>query len=176
MSPKDKQLLQRLQQEDKQALEEVYLAYQHDFLRMARKNGLRQEDALDVYQDVVIDFYQQLLNGASTINSSIKAYLLGMGRFKCYKRLSQQRQELPLVADRIMESPVAQAPNLTEEQEQLRIGFSRLSPSCQEVLRMFYYRGLSLSDIVEQTQYNNTNTVKSHKSRCLKRLSELIKN
>ena len=71
MSPKDKQLLQRLQQEDKQALEEVYLAYQHDFLRMARKNGLRQEDALDVYQDVVIDFYQQLLNGASTINSSI---------------------------------------------------------------------------------------------------------
>ena len=162
--------------DDKQALEEIYLAYQHDFLRVARKKGIAQEDALDIFQDVVIDFYQQVQNGASSINSSIKAYLLGMGRYKWYKRLNQQKQELPLVDERMVELDTEEPAALTQKQEQLRTGFSRLSPSCQEVLRMYYYRGLSLSDIVEQTQYSNTNTVKSHKSRCLKRLSELIKN
>ena len=166
MSPEDQQLLRRLQKADRQALEEVYLAYQQDFLRLAQKYGLRQDDALDVYQDVVIDFYQQLQSGPSAINSSIKAYLLGMGRYQCYKRLRQQQKEVPLDEE---------APGLTQRQEKLRKAFGLLSPSCQVVLRLFYYRGLSLSDIVEQTKYNNTDTVKSHKSRCLKRLAELIK-
>lgn len=175
MSPEDQQLLRRLQKADRQALEEVYLAYQQDFLRLAQKYGLRQDDALDVFQDVVIDFYQQLQSGASAINSSIRAYLLGMGRYQCYKRLRQQQKEVPLDEEAALTIATEEAPGLTQRQEKLRKAFGLLSPSCQVVLRLFYYRGLSLSDIVEQTKYNNTDTVKSHKSRCLKRLAELIK-
>lgn len=176
MSPKDKQLLQKIRADDKRALEEVYLANQTDFLHFARKQGLLQEDALDLYQDVVIAFYQQVLNGTSSITSSIKSYLMGMGRYKFYERLRQQKRHQPLPQEQVAEVPAEKPLALSLEQEQLKEGFAKLSPSCQEVLRLFYYRGLSLGEIVEQTVYENTNTVKSHKSRCLKRLSKLINN
>ncbi|MEL6925658.1 MAG: hypothetical protein AAFO94_16555 [Bacteroidota bacterium] len=39
---------------------------------------------------------------------------------------------------------------------------------------MFYYRGLSIAEIVEQTDYKDANTVKAYKSRCLKKLKQLI--
>ena len=82
---------------------------------------------------------------------------------------------MPLDEEAALTIATEEAPGLTQRQEKLRKAFGLLSPSCQVVLRLFYYRGLSLSDIVEQTKYNNTDTVKSHKSRCLKRLAELIK-
>ena len=49
-----------------------------------------------------------------------------------------------------------------------------ISESCRELLRLYYYRNLSINEIVERTQYKDANTVKSHKSRCMKRLKSLV--
>lgn len=175
MSPKDQKLLERIILDDERALEEVYVAYQLDFLRMSRKYGLDSADALDIYQDAVVSFYQQAQRRAMVITTSIRAYLLGIARYKCYELLRQQQRSVPLTWEDQLGSMPEEPPSLSYEQEQLRQHFTSLSASCQEVLRLFYYRGLSLEEIVAQTEYKNAATVKSHKSRCLKRLSEMIK-
>ncbi|RME97612.1 MAG: sigma-70 family RNA polymerase sigma factor [Bacteroidetes bacterium] len=175
MSPKDQALLRRIQTDDKQALEEIYLAYQNDFLRLARRQGISQADALDIYQDVVVAFFQQSQCTGFVLQQGIKAYLMGIGRYKCYEVNRQKNRYVALIQAEEVDQTTAQQEDNSERQQQLRRAFRQLSPSCQEVLRLFYYRGLSLADIVAQTDYKNTTTVKSHKSRCLKRLSQLIK-
>ena len=50
-----------------------------------------------------------------------------------------------------------------------------ISESCRKVLELFYYRNLTVEEIVQVTEYKDGNTVRSHKSRCLKRLKSLFK-
>ncbi|WP_254097249.1 RNA polymerase sigma factor [Aquimarina sp. Aq107] len=70
---------------------------------------------------------------------------------------------------------VFEEPQLTPQQELLRQHFKNLGKRCQEMLTLFYYRGLTIDEITESLGYENKNVVKSQKSRCLKSLKESIK-
>jgi len=67
------------------------------------------------------------------------------------------------------------SPELTQEQKLLYKYFKELGKKCQQVLTFFYYRGLRIEEIVQIGGYQNANTVKAQKSRCLKTLKQLIK-
>ncbi len=64
--------------------------------------------------------------------------------------------------------------SLSHEQKLLKKYFETLGEQCQKLLTMFYYRGLSIKEIIAEGGYNNANVVKSQKSRCLKTLKERI--
>ena len=76
--------------------------------------------------------------------------------------------------DGVTEIPVEPPTVLTEQQQRLRTFFKKLGKKCQLVLTLFYYRGLTIEEIVEHTDYGNANTVKAQKSRCLKTLKEFV--
>lgn len=166
----------RLRQDDKKALEEVYQKYRPAFLNYARKFGLSQEDLLDIYQDAAIAMHQNfVMKQLSLENTSIKTYLFGIGKNMIFNRLKDHSryQEVKEMPDEIEEiSWDADAP--TEEQRQLALHFGKLGKSCQEILKMFYYRSLTVKEIVQLSHYKDENTVKSHKSRCLKKLVQSI--
>jgi len=63
----------------------------------------------------------------------------------------------------------------TDRQKALAQRMNEISDSCRSLLKLFYYRGLTIDDIVEQTHYKDSNTVRSQKSRCLKHLKSLLK-
>ncbi|WP_298423449.1 sigma-70 family RNA polymerase sigma factor [uncultured Kordia sp.] len=167
----------RLRNDDKKALEEVYLNYKDAFVNYGLRFQLDREDLIDVYQDSVIAMYQNFTQKQTELNgSSLKTYLFSIGKHKIYDRLKEQKQLVGavVVEDDYEEIELTES-ILSEEQLQLRKYFGHLGESCQHILRLFYYRGLSIKEIVSQTQYKDENTVKSHKSRCLKKLITLIK-
>ncbi|MEM9936719.1 MAG: sigma-70 family RNA polymerase sigma factor, partial [Bacteroidota bacterium] len=53
--------------------------------------------------------------------------------------------------------------------------YQQMGDKCRELLKLFYYRGFSIKEIVVETGYKDENTVKSYKSRCLKKLKETIR-
>ena len=65
--------------------------------------------------------------------------------------------------------------NPSDNQLKLARRLNEISDSCRQVLQLFYYRGLTIEEIVELTHYKDGNTVRSHKSRCLKHLKSLFK-
>ena len=56
----DQQLLQSLQSSGSQALEQLYVSYREDFIAFARKYQAAEEDILDVYQDAIIAFFENV--------------------------------------------------------------------------------------------------------------------
>ncbi|MEO1517343.1 MAG: RNA polymerase sigma factor [Bacteroidota bacterium] len=172
----DKQLEQRLRQDDKQALETVYLKYKDAFIAYVRKHQLGTSDALDLYQDAIIAMHQQFVSKQVVLQrSNLKTYLFGIGKNLLLKQLEDKKRPRPasMPPEREEPLPLDESP-LTEEQRLLLKHFGSLSKSCQDMLKLFYYRGLSIKEIVALTNYKDENTVKSHKSRCLKRLTEFI--
>ena len=64
---------------------------------------------------------------------------------------------------------------LTNRQELLNKYYSKLGKRCKEILKLFYYEGYTLDEIINILKYSDKNVLKSQKSRCMRQLKEWIK-
>lgn len=170
-------LYQRLLSGDESALVEVYEAYKSEFLNFFKTYDINLESILDIYQESIIVIYQKIIvENYELTSSSLKTYIFGIGKHKVYDYFKKRKSQTHLFETLIVDNEgyvKDEEPNLYELT--LAKNIKLLSNSCQDLLKRFYYRGLSIKEIVEQTDYKDENTVKSYKSRCLKKLKELCK-
>lgn len=170
-------LQEELRNGNRDALKQVYTAYRTDFLKYAYTYKLSEEDALDIYHDTIIAFNKSFYrNKTSLTNSSIKTYLFGIGKNKIYNHFKKSKK-VHLVkeeADEGYESISIESKTPTVEQIALSKALDKISKSCRTLLQLFYYRNLDIEEIVKLTDYKDANTVSSHKSRCMKKLKELV--
>lgn len=173
----DSTLLQeRLRNEDPTALEEVYSENREAFFNYALKFNLDKDTVLDVYQDATIALYQNFVTKQLVLDTgTLRTYLFAIGKYKMYDILKQRKKVILKDApEKVTEFEIVVDSAPSEEQKKLAINFKTMSPSCQEVLKMYYYQNLTIKEIVNLTHYKDENTVKSHKSRCLKGLKQRI--
>src|SRR5690606_28868566 len=146
---KERQWIQSLQNGNTAILDEIYLQYKGGFLEFAKRYPIDPDVVLDIYHDSVIALYENIVQGkVNGLKSSIKTYLYAIGKFK----IDTAEERLKL----------------------LQRAYLQLGPKCQQMLHLFYYRGLKLDDIQREMSYESKDTVKSQKSRCLKQLKEII--
>ena len=175
----DNQLQKQLRADDKKALEEIYTAYKAEFINYAKRYNIEAADVLDVYQDAVIALHQNFVMSQIELRTStVKTYLFGIGKNKLFKRLKEKqrvlRVEVQHKADDYIEINL-EDDLPTENQQKLAKRLNEISETCKELLNLFYYRNLTIDEIVELTHYKDGNTVRSNKSRCLKSLKTLFK-
>ncbi len=173
----DAELQDLLRSDDKKALETIYVTYKNEFLNYAKKYGLDAYNATDVYQDAIIAMHHNFVNSKLVLNSSsIKTYLFGIGKFKILKKLKEAKTLINVTTEEEAYTEIViedAAPS--ERSITLSTYLDSISESCRTILELFYYRNLTVEEIVELTDYKDGNTVRSHKSRCLKRLKVLFK-
>lgn len=177
MTGKDKSLQERLRENDKTALDYVYTEYKDAFINFALRYEIDYYTLEDIYQDSVIALYQSFVVKQMQLkSSSVKTYLFGIGKNIIYNRIKTEIKTLEVSENHLENFDDTFLNEPTQEQLLLNKHFNTLSESCQEILRLFYYRGLRIEEIVQKTEYKDQNTVKSHKSRCLKGLKNKIAN
>ena len=173
----DIQLQKQLRADDKVSLEKVYTDYRDEFLNYSKRYKIEDSDVLDIYQDAVIAMHQNFVTNQLVLTkSTIKTYLFGIGKNKIFKFLKNQNKLVrkSVVNDEFDEIKIDED-NPTAIQIKLSENLKLISESCQDILKLFYYRNLTIDEIVAQTDYKDSNTVRSHKSRCMKRLKTLFK-
>ncbi|MBC2843640.1 RNA polymerase sigma factor [Winogradskyella flava] len=175
----DDQLQKRLRADDKKALEEIYVAYKSEFINYSKRYKIETSDVLDIYQDAIIAMHQNFVMSRIELKTStIKTYLFGIGKNKLFKRLKEKQRLLRVEVEQQKDeyTEIKLESNLpTENQLKLAKRLNEISGTCKKLLQLFYYRNLTIEEIVELTHYKDGNTVRSHKSRCLKNLKTLFK-
>lgn len=175
--------LEELKQGSEEKLRKVYEDNRDKFINFAKRYNLPQDDVIDIYQDAYVAFYNNVMSGKiKKMTSSISTYLFSIGKYLIFDKMKKNNKtinsdyNMDIVRDQedVMEHITLNAEELTYEQQLLRKHFSSLGKQCQELLNLFYYRGFTIKDILEQGSYNNENVIKSSKSRCMKTLKELI--
>lgn len=178
MEKEDLLVIQRIANDDKRALDQLYKDYRNPFLIYFKRYAIPEEEIKDLYQETIVAFYQSVLMGKiENISSSIKTYIFGIGKNKAIDHIRKTKKSIGLLAidkDGEYEEIDLEEKGLSKYQRKLRNSFKQLGESCRNMLTMFYYRGLDISDIVDLGGYKDANTVKSHKSRCLKQLRSLV--
>jgi RNA polymerase sigma-70 factor (ECF subfamily) len=173
----DAELQDLLRSDDKKALETIYVRYKNEFLNYAKKYGLDNYNALDIYQDSIIAMHHNFVSSQLVLtSSSIKTYLFGIGKFKILKILKEEDKLLRVQKEEESYTEIRIEEDIpSEESILLSQNLAKISESCKTILELYYYRNLTVEEIVQLTDYKDGNTVRSHKSRCLKRLKSLFK-
>lgn len=176
----DKNELKDLQSDERLKIKALYKKYRPEFLGFGKRYNLDRDTLADIYQEAFLALRKRALQGKlEEVDSSMKTYLFGIGKFKIYDTLKANKREvhyetkLHIVCEEIPEIEIQNEPLLTQKQTLLRKYLKELGEKCRQVLTMFYYRGLNIKEIAEHGGYRNENVVKAQKSRCLKTLKQL---
>ena len=163
------------------AISEAYHRYRSDFLNWAKYSGLPESDALDLYQDALVILFKNLADGKlQTIQSTLVAYLIGIGKNLALKSHSLRAKEVSL--EEYKEENLGTIDvNILDFQEEtikeslIRGIFQQLSSICQQIIILFYYRGLSMNQIREQMNYKNENATKTAKHKCMNQFKKMVR-
>ncbi len=138
-----------------------------------------EEDAEDVFQEVVVAFIDLVQRDKFRGESSIKTFLFSLNRniwlneFK--KRQRSAAREIKYETEKTSEDPgIAHYISVREGRKQLMELVEKLGTVCREILVGFYYEGLSMKQILQQHHYENEQVVRNKKHKCMKKLEELI--
>lgn len=156
------------------SMEQLYTLYRGRFIGYIQKRyQLEEEMVSDIYHDSFLLMMDNIRTGKyQKQDASLLTYLLGIGKNLVLKKL-RKKNERPLVAGWISELlPDTDWKSALEEAGRL-IGEGETV--CNQILQLFYWEKLSMSDIAERLGYQSAEVAKSKKNSCMRRFSFELK-
>jgi RNA polymerase sigma factor (sigma-70 family) len=167
----DKEIFERICQGDEKALEVLYKKYYRMMTKLVISNSGTEQEAKDIYQDALVVFWQKAVSGNLVLTSKISTYIYSICQNLWRKELDRKKRLSNEEKDGVEYVDV-------DSKEKARIiheCIDQLGDTCKQVLMYYYFDGLSMQDIADKLGFANTNTAKTKKYKCKKKLDELVK-
>lgn len=143
------------------------------------QNNGSEQDAEDLFQEVVLSFVELVQLGRFRGESSIKTFLYALSRNVWLNELKRKgradARELKYEKARDTEeadTSVAMAGR--ESRKQVMDIITKLGESCKKILLAFYYEDKSMKEILEESEFENEQVVRNKKYKCLKQLEKML--
>ena len=168
---KDKEILERIGQGDEKALDHLYTKHYRMMVKMVIDNNGTEEEAKDIYQEALLAFWRKAASRKLVLTSKISTYLYSICQNLWRKELEKKKRHSYEEVD-------GEEYQNFEQKERLRIVqecMGELGDVCRKILTYYYFDGLSMSDISKKLDFSSTDTAKTKKYKCKKKLDSLIK-
>ena len=135
---------------------------------------------LDIFQDSCIALWKNIHHGKLTedgLRSTISTYFLSIGK---YTMMAKDRKYKEIVDDEELTRLAFLEDNAEELQKRVELEdfvyrmVSEMKPPCDKLLKAQYWDKLSGAEIAEKYGYSSSDSVKTQKSKCIKKLRPLI--
>jgi RNA polymerase sigma factor (sigma-70 family) len=174
----DERLIRGCLNGDDRAWSALLEKYRNLIYSIPMKYGASREDAADIFQAVSLELFSELPRLRK--QSAFRSWLITITAHASlkWKRKQQRRPEDELTAENVETLETEPSADLIEEVEReqaLREALAQLSPRCQELITMLFYREPPLPyREVAQTLGLATGSIGFIRGRCLKRLERLL--
>ncbi|MFY0627834.1 MAG: sigma-70 family RNA polymerase sigma factor [Reichenbachiella sp.] len=168
---KDHEVLERMSRGDERALDFLYSKYYKMMIRIVLNNSGTEDEAKDIFQDALLVFWQKAISGNLVLTSKISTYIYSICLNLWRKELDRKSRN----SGEMVEEATYQD---FEKKERIKIindCINQLGDTCRRILTYHYFDGLSMSDIAEKLEFANTDTAKTKKYKCKKKLDLMIK-
>jgi RNA polymerase sigma factor (sigma-70 family) len=160
----------------------IKLVYRDHFESMAwlvKNNNGSQQDAEDIFQEVVVSFIELVQKGKFRGESSVKTFLFSMTKNTWLNELKKRGRAgvRELKYEKAKDQQEMDVSHFIAEQEakkQVMDVVGQLGDTCKKILVMFYYENLSMKEILVNLEYENEQVVRNKKYKCLKQLEQMI--
>lgn len=138
-----------------------------------------QQDAEDIFQEVMLNFIEIVRLNKFRGDSSVKTFLYALNRNAWFNELKRKGR-----ADS-RETKFEETKDKTdmdaahfiagrESKKQVLDIVDKLGDACKKILLAFYYENLSMKEILESSNYENEQVLRNKKYKCLKQLEQLL--
>ena len=168
---KDSEVLARIHRGDEAALDFLYKKYYRMMTKLVITNSGTEEEAKDIFQDALIVFWRKVTSGNLVLTSKISTYIYSICLNLWRKELDRKSRQSNEHKDDVEYIDI-------DREERIRIVrkcINELGEICRRILMYYYFDGLSMSDIAEKIGYSTTDTAKTKKYKCKKKLDALVK-
>lgn len=172
-------ILTELQQpEIERPVKKLYEQYFEAIVTQICINGGNQEDGADIFQEAVLVLIDKVKTGQFRGDSSIKTFLFAIARNLWLHELRTRsrrnnREQIYMNGEEKMEEPQ----HSFWEQENisaLEKVMEQVGDPCKKILTGVYYEDKSMRELLVEFDYENEQVLRNRKSRCMKKLKELI--
>ncbi|MFK7774513.1 MAG: RNA polymerase sigma factor [Saprospiraceae bacterium] len=161
------------------AVNQVMNDFIHYLPTVAKKTGLKKEEALDIFTDAIMDMIDQIVAFKFKGESKLSTYFYKIFYFKCVDLFRKNttnnieyREELPEVSDTSLIAP--NKIEIEEEIKQLHKYLNQLGEPCKQILLDWGFWGYNMSEIAERIGLESSTQAKDRKYKCLKKLRKLM--
>ncbi|EMR02513.1 RNA polymerase sigma factor [Cesiribacter andamanensis] len=168
---KDSEVLERISRGDEKALDFLYKKYYRMMTRLVVTHGGSDQEAKDVFQDALIVFWQKAASGNLVLTSKISTYLYSV----CQNLWRKELERKSKLVHEAKDGEVGMGDDSKERIQIIRACVAALGPTCRNVLSYYYFDGMSMDLIAEKMGFANTDTAKTKKYKCKKKLDELVR-
>lgn len=168
---KDHEVLERVSRGDEAALDYLYKKHYRMMTRIVLNNNGSEDEAKDIFQDALLVFWQKAISGKLVLTSKISTYIYSICLNLWRKELDRKGR---LSSEQVEQSTFQEY----EKNERIKIitdCINQLGDTCRRILTYHYFDGLSMSDIADKLNFANTDTAKTKKYKCKKKLDMMVK-
>lgn len=167
----EKEIFERICKGDEKALELLYQKYYRMMTKLVITNSGTEEEARDVYQEALIVFWQKATAGTLILTSKMSTYIYSICQNLWRKELDRKKR----LSNEEKDTAVMLDTDSKEREKILSKCIDQLGETCKKVLMLYYFEEMSMQDIADKLGFANTDTAKTKKYKCKKKLDELVK-
>ena len=176
-------LLTEIKNGNEEALLSLYKTYRNEFISWASNTyQLSKDDAKDIFQDVIIAFYENIKSGQLTsISGSVKTYLFAIGKFKTINFLKKSHKSVTF-SDFDLLRVIEPSENVIMDKEEnefikdtVKKYLNEQCEDCKKVLELYYFKEMDMKTIASEMGYKNADVAKKKKYECFKKLAEMVR-
>jgi RNA polymerase sigma factor (sigma-70 family) len=162
-----------------EAIRALYSRHYGTLSSFVRNNRGTDDDAQDIFQEVIISFIRLVEQDKFRGESAIGTFLYALNRniwlneLKRRGRAVKREERFEVAKARDVEAIDTVIEN-REAHKMLLDAVADLGESCKNILLLFYYENRSMKDIAAITHYENEQVVRNKKYKCLKKLESLL--
>lgn len=177
----DQEIIESLRTEPNVSAVVTYL-YRENYKKVQTyilQNSGVEEDAQDIFQEMIVTFIELAKQGKFRGESSISTFLLALTRNIWLNELKKRgrsllREEKFQKASDTVDADASKYIINREMRTQLFKLLDQLGETCKKILLAYYYNGLSMREILQQLEYENEQVVRNKKYKCLKQLEQIL--
>ena len=173
----DPELIQACLQGDGDAWEALVNRYKRLIYSIPYKFGLQREDAMEIFQSVWLDCFQEL-HFLKDVDR-LQAWLIRIAVRKCYRFRERDRAAPATVeimeTDHLTDDPSAGLVRRLDQEQMTRNAIDKLTGRCQQVIQaLFFEDPLPSYAAIAARLGLSSNSIGFTRDRCLERLGKLL--
>jgi RNA polymerase sigma factor (sigma-70 family) len=162
-----------------EAIRHLYRSHYNMTAAYIRQNSGSNEDAEDIFQEVILVFIEVLKRDKFRGESSISSFLYALTRNIWLNELkkrgkSKLRDEIFEKGKDRTDTDVSHLMVNRELKSQLMQLVDKLGETCKKILLAFYFENKTMFEILQQLDYENEQVVRNKKYKCLKQLEQMM--
>lgn len=139
--------------------------------QLVKQLGGTIEEAKDAFHDALLIYLERKATGQLRIQTTVKAYLLGITKILWLHSREQYFSPLP----EEVESFVQAEQEESKEEKNIADYLMLAGQKCLQLLKAFYYDQLSLKDIAHQFGFGGVRSATVQKYKCLQKIRTEVK-